>query len=69
MYVIVFRRVSAPYTLNNAHESLFYRFSETYALSKLFLIRDMLLSEYCYLMGDSIKQMIVNITQKHQHHM
>ena len=60
-------RMSTLYVENNAHEKLFFQFSEMYALSKLFLICDMLLLEYCYLMGDSIKQMVVNITQKHQH--
>ena len=55
MYSIVVRRASTLYTLNIAHESLFYQFSETYALIKLCFIRDMLLSEYCYLMGDSIE--------------
>ena len=55
------------YVENNAHGKLFYQFSEKYALSKLFLIRDMLLSEHFYLMGDSIEQIIVNITRKHQY--
>ena len=65
MYSIVVRRASTLYTLNIAHESLFYQFSETYAFIKLSFISDMLLSEYCYLTDDSIEQMIVNVTQKH----
>ena len=67
MYSIVSCRVSMLHVVDNAHENLFYQFSEDYALSKLFLVRNMLLSEYCYLMGDSIDQMVVNITQKHQY--